>query len=104
VLVIEDSSHSYQNTLTVLERFGPYVSSGSFFIIEDTLAATGNRRPHLEGGPIRAIEEYLPAHPEFEVDLWWQNFYGPDVTNCHRGFLRRVSDVSAAMPALVRTA
>lgn len=104
VLVIEDSSHSYRNTLTVLERFGPYVSPGSFFIVEDTLAATENKRPHLEGGPIRAIEEFLPAHPEFEVDLWWQNFYGPGVTNCHRGFLRRVSNQASAVAPLVRTA
>jgi cephalosporin hydroxylase len=91
VLVIEDSAHSYRNTLEVLEKFGPHVSEGSYFIVEDTLAAVDGRRPHLEGGPIRALDEWLPCHPEFGNDLWWQDFFGPDLTNCHRGFLRRQS-------------
>lgn len=92
VLVIEDSSHSYRNTLEVLERFAPHVSAGSYLIVEDTLADTEGQRPHLEGGPIRALEEWLPAHPEFRNDVWWQDFYGPGVTNCQRGFLRRNAD------------
>lgn len=91
VLVIEDSSHSYANTLEVLEKFAPHVSLGSYFIVEDTLAAIDGKRPHLEGGPIRALEEFLPQHPEYEVDLWWQDFFGPGVTNCQRGYLRRNS-------------
>lgn len=91
VLVIEDSAHSYRNTLEVLDRFGPHVSKGSYFIVEDTLADAANERPHLEGGPIRALNEWLPRHPEYEVDSWWQDFFGPGVTNCQRGFLRRKS-------------
>jgi cephalosporin hydroxylase len=89
VLVIEDSSHSYRNTLAVLEKFGPHVSVGSYLIVEDTLSGLDGKRPYLEGGPMRALEEYLPAHPEFENDVWWQDFFGPNVTNCQRGFLRR---------------
>jgi cephalosporin hydroxylase len=89
VLVIEDSAHSYRNTLEVLEKFGPVVNVGSYLIVEDTLADISGERPHLEGGPIRAVDEYLSAHAEFENDPWWQDFFGPGVTNCQRGFLRR---------------
>jgi cephalosporin hydroxylase len=95
VLVIEDSSHSYRNTLAVLEKFAPYVSQGSYLIVEDTMADEHGQRPHLEGGPIRALDEFLPAHPEFEVDGWWERFYGPGTNNV-RGFLRRRSPAGLA--------
>ncbi|MFA7485704.1 MAG: CmcI family methyltransferase, partial [Phycisphaerae bacterium] len=34
VLIIEDSAHTYDNTLCVLEKFSSLVSVGSYFIIE----------------------------------------------------------------------
>jgi cephalosporin hydroxylase len=72
------------------------VSAGSYLIVEDTLAGLDGKRPYLEGGPIRAIEEFLPTNPEFANDPWWQDFFGPDVTNCQRGFLRRSAPTGAA--------
>lgn len=87
VLVIEDSAHSYANTLEVLERFAPVVTPGSYLVVEDTLA--GLTRPHLEGGPRRAVEEFLGTRDDFEVDGHWERFYGDETSNCRRGFLRR---------------
>jgi len=37
VLIIEDSSHTYANTLNVLRKFSPLVTPGSYFIVEDSI-------------------------------------------------------------------
>ncbi len=87
VLIIEDSAHTYENTAEVLERFAPYVSQNSYLIVEDTMS--GDTRPAFNGGPIRAIREFLPKHPEFEVDPRWENFFGSGSSFNLDGFLRR---------------
>jgi len=87
VLVIEDSSHTYENTLAVLRHFAPFVSPNSYLIVED--GAAGGTRPHLNGGPIRAIEEFLQETDQFEADTRWEYFYGKGNSNCLKGFLRR---------------
>ena len=84
VLVIEDSSHTYPNTLEVLNRFHQVVTPNSYFIVEDTASDT----PALAGGPMRAVNEFLPAHPEFERDLRWERFFGPEYEG-HCIFMRR---------------
>jgi len=73
VLVIDDSSHTYENTLEVLNRFGSIVSPNSYFIVEDT-AADG---PTFNGGPMRAVKEFLSTNPPFERDMRWEHFFGP---------------------------
>lgn len=88
VLVIEDSSHTYENTLAVMERLAPFVTRNSYLVIED--GADGVTHPEFNGGPLRAIEEFLPRHPEFEVDRRWETFYGPNSTACLSGFLHRI--------------
>ncbi len=87
VLVIEDSAHTYENSIQVLEHFAPYVTPNSYLIVED--GAAGLTRPEFNGGAIRAIEEFLPAHPEFEVDAYWESFFGAEHSSCLKGFLRR---------------
>lgn len=87
ILVIEDSSHTYENTVEVLDKFAPWVSLNSYLIVEDTMA--GSSRPHLNGGPIKAIEEFIAKNDDFEIDDRWDKFYGLESSNCIRGFLRR---------------
>lgn len=88
VLVIEDSSHTYENSIAVMNAFAQYVTPNSYLIVED--GAAGYSRPEFNGGAIRAIEEFLPLHREFSVDSYWESFYGKDVSNCLRGYLRRL--------------
>lgn len=37
VMVVEDSSHTYDVTLFVLRTFGPMVTSGCYMVVEDTI-------------------------------------------------------------------
>lgn len=87
VLIIEDSSHTYENTLQVLRHFAPYVTPNSYLIVEDTRA--GENRPHLNGGPLPAVHEFLAENQAFAVDARWENFYGSGNSGCFNGFLRR---------------
>lgn len=91
VLIIEDSSHEYQNTLNVLNKFAPYVSPKSYLIVEDTMS--GLTRPHQNGGPIRAIDEFLKTDigKNYVVDSYWENFFGSNISNNQKGFLKKVS-------------
>ncbi|MCC6952788.1 MAG: hypothetical protein IT290_01585 [Deltaproteobacteria bacterium] len=87
VLVIDDAAHSYECTKEILQRTARFVTPNSYMIVEDTLA--GSTRPHLNGGPIRAIDEFLATTTDFDVDARWETFYGSENTNNARGFLRR---------------
>ncbi|MDB5049658.1 MAG: hypothetical protein JWO30_2729 [Fibrobacteres bacterium] len=87
VFIIEDSSHTYENTLEVMHKFAPYVSPNSYFVVEDGVG--GLTRPHLNGGPLRAIEEFMLTDTRYEIDQRWEHFYGSKNTNCLKGFLRR---------------
>lgn len=87
VLVIEDSAHTYENTLAVLRRFAGFVNPNSYFIVED--GATCLDRPEMHGGPLRAIEEFLEEDRRFEVDPEMEYLYGAGNSHCLKGFLRR---------------
>jgi len=86
VLVIEDSLHTYENTLNVLNTYGPLVSVGSYLIVEDSHCRHG-----LDYGPVpgayEAIADFLAQHDEFECDRSKESFF---ITFNPTGFLRRV--------------
>jgi cephalosporin hydroxylase len=68
VMVSLDSDHSKQHVLDELEEYAPLVTPGQFLVVEDTNI---NGRPvevDWKGGPGPgpAVDEWLPAHPEFE--------------------------------------
>ena len=89
VLVIEDSSHTYENTLAVLKRFAPLVTNGSYLIVEDGIIDALGRSEEFNGGPVRAIKEFLPAHPEFHLDTNWSDFFGKNTTFNPIGYLKK---------------
>lgn len=84
VLVIEDSSHTYENTMEVLNRFASVVTPNSYFIVEDTAI----EHPIYNGGPMRAVQEFLSRDSRFERDMRWERFFGPELEG-HCIFLRR---------------
>jgi cephalosporin hydroxylase len=84
VLVIEDSSHTYENTLNVLRRFNELVQPGGYFIVEDTNSHHGidsGPRP----GPYEAVEAFLAESSRFEIDRTREAFF---ITSNPNGFLR----------------
>lgn len=85
VLVNLDSSHRYLHVLDELETFAPFVTPGSYLIVEDGI---DDFRRGLDG-PHAATMDWIATHPEFLVDKSRER---PGWTNCPDGFLRKVSD------------
>ena len=86
VMVVEDSSHTYDNTRKVLETYGALVTPGQYFIVEDGICHHGldlGPKP----GPYEAIDDFVAQHPEFEIDRGKETFL---VTWNPKGFLRKV--------------
>lgn len=68
VMVLLDSDHTCKHVAAELERYAPLVTPGCYLVVEDTNI---NGHPVLENfgpGPMEAVEEFLPGHPEFEID------------------------------------
>jgi cephalosporin hydroxylase len=67
VMVIEDRSHEYQDTLDVLQTYSPLIGIGKYFIVEDSICHHGvdvGPKP----GPYEAIETFVRMNPKFVVD------------------------------------
>lgn len=86
VLVIEDSSHEFENTLTLLETYAPLIKPGGYFIVEDGICHHG-----LDGGPspgpYEAVEAFVSRSGSFEVDRSREAFL---ITWNPKGYLRRI--------------
>lgn len=86
VLVVEDSSHDYANTLAVLRAYRHLVRPGQYFVVEDGICHHGiDEGP--EPGPYEAVETFLREDGGFERDQSreWPVTWNPG------GFLRRVA-------------
>ena len=86
VLVIEDSSHEYQNTLDVLRAFNPLVTKGSYFIVEDSYFHYG-LKTGPDPGPYEAIESFMKENRDFEIDRSRERLL---ITCNPKGYLRRI--------------
>lgn len=90
ILVIEDSSHSYQNTLDVIQRFKNVVTVGSYLIVEDGIVNDLNWSKSFQGGPVKAINEFMELNSNFIFDKNLENFFGKSATFNTLGYLKRV--------------
>lgn len=68
VMVVLDSDHKKEHVLAELEIYHQFVTSGCYLIVEDTNLNSIQARPDYGPGPKEALEEWLPKHPEFEID------------------------------------
>jgi cephalosporin hydroxylase len=86
VLVIEDSAHTFDNTLSVLRSYQELIQPGGYFIVEDGICHHGlDVGP--SPGPYEAIEAFLAERDDFEADRARESFF---LTWNPKGFLRRV--------------
>lgn len=90
ILIIEDASHMYKDTIGVLNKFHELVSLESYFIIEDGIINELGLEKKYDGGPLRAIREFLPNHPEYVVDRKWCDMFGKNATFNVNGYLRKI--------------
>ena len=68
ILVFEDSSHDYENTLAAINKFSCLVTINSYLIVEDGIIDALGWTEKYNGGPVKAIKEFLQSHPEFQID------------------------------------
>ena len=95
VLVIEDSSHTYENTLNVLRTYSTLVKPGDYFIVEDSNCHHGlvvGPKP----GPYEAIETFLGENPDFVSDRSRESFL---ITWNPKGYLKRAGPGKNAGPS-----
>jgi len=74
VMVILDSDHTHAHVAAELVAYAPLVTPGQYIIVADTIIEEipeQVHRPRAWGpgdNPATAVAEFLPAHPEFELD------------------------------------
>lgn len=86
VMVIEDSSHTYEHTLEVLNLYSALIKHGDYFIVEDSICHHGlDVGPNP--GPYEAIGEFAKANTDFAIDRDRESFF---ITWNPRGYLKRV--------------
>jgi cephalosporin hydroxylase len=87
-LVIEDSDHQYLTCRNVLEFFAARLRPGEYLVVEDGILEDLGRAAQYDGGPNRAIREFLAAHPgEYVIDTGMCDFFGPNFTFNTNGYL-----------------
>lgn len=89
VLIIEDASHQYIDTIGILNKFHNIVSKDSYFIIEDGIINELGLEKDFKGGPLKAIREFLSFHPEYSVDRRWCDMFGNNATFNVNGYLKK---------------
>lgn len=77
VLVIDDAEHTEYAVSKALEIYSPFVSKGSYFIVEDTNVTAAKE----------AVEKFLPNHPEYEIDKSCHKFF---LTFNPNGYLKKI--------------
>ena len=69
VFVVLDSDHSAAHVAKEMAAYAPLVTPGSYLHVQDgVIDQVPSLRKKWGAGPLRAIEAFLPEHPEFEVD------------------------------------
>lgn len=67
-MVSEDSSHTKENTLKVLELYGGLVTPGQYMVVEDININGHPVRPDHGPGPYEAVEEFMEGNDKWERD------------------------------------
>ncbi len=91
ILVIEDAAHTYSCTLGAIEKFASVVSVGSYLIVEDGIINELGMAEKFEGGPLKALREFLPKHTEFMIDRKWCDMFGKNATFNVNGYLKKIN-------------
>jgi cephalosporin hydroxylase len=92
LLVIEDSSHHSATTAAVLDFFDPWLRPGEYIVIEDGILTAMGVGDSYDGGPLRAIHEFLSRSAgRYETDRTFCDYFGRNVTWNVDGYLRRIA-------------
>jgi cephalosporin hydroxylase len=89
IMIIDDGSHTYNDVIDSLNKFSKYVPKGSYFIVEDGVITNLGLDQSFNGGPTRAIEEFITNDSSFSIDRNYCDFFGTNATFNPNGFLRK---------------
>lgn len=85
VLIIEDSAHTFDNTLKALENYKNIVTIGSYLIIEDGICDVIDLG--VNPGPMKAVEAWIKNNDNFEIDRSRERYI---MTYNPKGYLKRI--------------
>ena len=91
ILVIEDGSHTYEDTIGAIIKFAPIVTKGSYLIVEDGIISELGMNKRFNGGPLKAIKEFLDSNSDFEIDRKWCDLFGTNATFNVDGYLKKLN-------------
>jgi len=92
LLVVEDADHLAGTTSAVLDFFDRWLRPAEFIVIEDGILTAMRVADAYDGGPLRAIHEFLGrTNGRYEIDRTLCDTFGTNVTWNVDGYLRRVS-------------
>jgi cephalosporin hydroxylase len=91
LFVIEDSDHHFRTCLSVLKFFDRWLSPGEYIVVEDGILSDMLVADGYEGGPVRAINEFLRINQDrYVIDRFYCDYFGHNVTWNIDGYLRRI--------------
>lgn len=92
-LVTEDSAHTFEVCLAVLDFFDGHLSGGDYIVIEDGIVADmpGPAYEAFEDGPNRAVAAFLDRRRDtYRIDASLCDHFGHNVTYNPNGWLERL--------------
>ncbi|MEZ6029995.1 MAG: CmcI family methyltransferase [Hyphomonadaceae bacterium] len=91
LLIVEDASHDYDQSLATLRFFDPVMRCGEYIVIEDGIIEAMQAADRYQGGPSKAIDEFLEeAAGRYAIDTAYCDYFGYNVTWNTNGYLRRL--------------
>lgn len=90
VLIIEDGAHTYEDTIGALNKLAHLVTVGSYLVIEDGIVSKLGVQNAFNGGPLKAIREFLLNNKNFQNDTKYSDMFGKNATFNVNGYLKRV--------------
>jgi cephalosporin hydroxylase len=89
-IVVHDGDHRKGQVLADLALYAPLVTPGSYLVVEDgviDLFRPGDGIGTFEPGPLQAVEAFVAANPDFEIDESRERYL---LTYNPKGYLRRI--------------
>lgn len=89
IIVIDDGSHKYEDVINCLNKFKNIPSKNSYFIVEDGIL-NDLGYTNYNGGPLKAIEEFLNLNLNYKIDRKWCDLFGKNATFNVNGYLKKI--------------
>ena len=90
IIVIEDGSHTYGDVIETISKFSSVVSKDSYLIVEDGIIDKLGWKRKYNGGPNKAIKEFILGNKNYIIDRKWCDLFGINATFNTNGFLKKI--------------